>query len=377
MRIKSIEISLLKGEVTKPYISALVPEGMTTFASVLLRVTTDDGLVGLGETNPLPGFTAESPESVMQMLRSRVGPAVLGMDPTNVGALHARMDAAAPGNPFAKAPIDIAAYDLWGQSLRVPIHQLLGGRLRDRVPMIWPIGGATPAENVGEVLEKIEAGYRSFHIKIGALGPQIDVARVRAIREAVGPDIPLMLDANQGWDRTTALQTIRQLEEFAPSMVEQPVPAWDIESMAAIQAAVSVPISADEMVDSAHKAVELVSRDAARVFSLKTGKMGGFMRTLQIATIAEAAGIHYFINSMIEMGVSVAASLHVAAVVPNLVNHGHALMSNLRITEDIVTPASFAYDGKSILVPEHCHGLGITLDEDIVARRTLERFVID
>lgn len=377
MRIKSIEVSLLKGEVTKPYISALAPEGMKTFESVLLRVTTDEGLVGLGETNPHPGFTAESPESVMQVLHNRVGPAVLGMDPTQIGALHARMDAAAPGNPFAKAPLDIAAYDLWGQALRVPVHQLLGGRLRDRVPMIWPIGGATPAENVEEVQEKLEEGYRSFHIKIGALGPQIDIARMRAIREAVGPDIPLMLDANQGWDRSTALQTIRHIEEFSPSMVEQPVPAWDIESMVAIQAAVSVPISADEMVDSAHKAMELVCRDAARVFSLKTGKMGGFMRTLQIAAIAEAAGIHCFINSMIEMGVSVAASLHVAAVVPNLVDHGHALMSNLRITEDIVTPASFSYEGKIILVPDQCHGLGIILDEDIVRRRTIKRFVIN
>jgi L-alanine-DL-glutamate epimerase-like enolase superfamily enzyme len=344
--------------------------------AVILRLTTRGGLQGIGESDPHPGFAAESPESVMQLIRQRIGPAVLGMEAGNLVALHQRMDQAIMGNPFAKAPFDLAAHDLLGKALNVPAYQLLGGALRDRVPMIWPIGGGTPADNAGEVLSRLDEGYGSFHVKVGALAPEVDLARVRAIREAAGPAVPLMIDANQAWDRSTAIRIIRRLEAYDPSMVEQPVPGWDVEGMAQVQAAVGLPISADEAIDSTHKAVEIIRRDAARVFSLKHGKMGGLLRARQIAAMAEAAGIACFVNSMIELGISVAASLHLAATVPNLVDHGHALMSNLRMKSDILVPGSFQYDGRDILVPQQGAGLGVAIDEDELRRRAVDSFVL-
>jgi muconate/chloromuconate cycloisomerase len=377
MQIAQIEASIVQAEVTKPYVSALEKKGMTEVHCVVLRMTTDDGLCGLGETDPHPGFAAESPETVMQVIRRYLGPAVLGMDPGNLVALHTKMDSVVSGSPFAKAPIDIAAYDLLGQAWGVPVYQLLGGQVRDRVPMIWPIGGGTPEENVQEVVTKLEEGYRTLHVKLGALSPEEDIARIKAIRAAVGPDIFIMVDINQGWDRSTALRTIRQLEKFNLSIIEQPVPAWDIESMAKIQATVDTPISADEALHSTHQAVELIRRDAAHAFSLKNGKCGGLFRTRQIAAIIEAAGWPCFVNSMIEMGISVAASLHLAASVPNLIGHGHALMSNLRIKEDILVEDSFQYDDEDILVPQDCKGLGVKIDEEKLERRTLERFVLE
>lgn len=377
MQIRQIEAFLVRAEVIKPYITAIEPQGMREVRAIILRLTTDDGLQGIGESNPHIGFTTEGPESAMQLIKGRIGPALLGMDAGNIIALHERMDLAVPGNSFAKAAFDIAAHDVLGKALNVPVYQLLGGRLRDRVPMIWPIGGAAPEENVEEVRAKLAEGYRSLHVKLGALGPEVDVARVRAIREAIGPAVPIMIDANQGWDRSTAIRTIRRLEAFEPSMVEQPVPAWDVEGMAKVQASVGVPISADEVIVSPHMAIELVRRDAARVFSLKHGKMGGLLPARQIAAIAEAAGLTCFVNSMIELGISVAASLHLAATVPNLVDHGHALMSNLRMKGDILAPGSFRYDGKDILVPRQCAGLGVQIDEDELGRRTLDRFVLN
>jgi muconate cycloisomerase len=350
---------------------------MTDKSCVVLRMMTDDGHCGIGESDPFLTFTYESPEAVMEVIRHSLGPAVLGMDPGNIVALHVKMDSIVPGWPFAKAPIDVAAYDLLGQALSVPVCQLLGGHVRDRVPMIWPIGGDTPERNAQEVMEKLEEGYRSFHIKLGALTPDEDVARVKSIREVVGPDIPLMVDVNQGWDRSTALRTTRRLERFNLSIIEQPAPAWDLDGLVKIQAATHTPISADESLHSAQEAMKLLQRDAARVFSLKTGKCGGLFRTRQIAAMAEAAGVPCFVNSMIEMGISVAASLHLAASVPNLVNHGHALMSNLRIKEDILVADSFQYDGKDILVPKDCRGLGVRIDEEKLERRTLDRFVFE
>ncbi len=159
-------------------------------------------------------------------------------------------------------------------------------------------------------------------------------------------------------------------------MVEQPVPAWDREGMSQLQASTTTAISADESLHSLGDAADLVRRDGARIFSLKTGKCGGLFRTRQIATVAEAAGRRCFVNSMIEMGVSVATSLHLAATLPNLVDHGHALMSNLRIKQDILLDGSFDYDGRDILVPTECAGLGIQIDEDELERRTVDRFVV-
>jgi L-alanine-DL-glutamate epimerase-like enolase superfamily enzyme len=378
MRIVAIEARTVWIDLVKPYVTAdYKGQGMSGKPCVILRMTADNGLVGLGESDPFPTFTYESPETVMEMIRGRLGPAVLGMDPGNLAALHLKMDETLPGWPFAKAPIDVAAHDLLAQAWGVPVHQLLGGRLRDRIPLIWPIGGETPEANAAEAAARVEEGYRSLHIKVGALTTEQDIARIRAISQAVGPDIPLMVDANQGWDRSTALRAIRQLEPYSVSMVEQPVPALDGGGMAAIQAAVDTPISADESLHSLQEATALVREDAARVFSLKVGKCGGLFRTRQIAAVAEAAGIPCFINSMIEFGVSVCASLHLAATVPNLVNHGHALMSNLRITEDILAAGSFQYEGKEILVPQEVAGLGIRIDEETLERRTLDRFKLE
>lgn len=378
MRIARIEAYAMRVELVKPYLTAgYEAGGMKEKPCVILRMTTDDGLQGFGESDPFPTFTYESPETVMHMIRYYLGPKVLGMDPANIAGLHESMDSLVPGWPFAKAPIDIAAHDILGQALGVPVYQLLGGKVRDRIPMLWPLGGDTPEANAQEAAQKIAEGYRSLHIKLGALTPEVDVARLRAISEAVGPEIPLMVDVNQGWDYSTALRTIRQLESLNISMVEQPIAANAIDDMAKIQASVDIPISADEALHSTHEAMTLIRRDAARVFSLKTGKCGGLFRTRQVAAIAEAARIPCFVNSMIEMGVSVMASVHLAASVPNLVKHGHALMSNLRIKEDILLAGNFKYDGRDILVPQDCKGLGLKINEEKLARDALDHFVLE
>ena len=218
MKINQFEAFKVRFELTNPYITAEYKgKGLSEKHCVVVRLRTDDGLVGYGETDGHAKFTYEGPESVMSMLQHYLAPAVLGMDPRNLSALHERMDQTVPRWPFAKAPINIACHDLWGKSLGLPIYKLLGGELRDRVPMIWPIGGGSPEENVQQVSQKVADGYQSFHIKIGAFHPDLDVARVAAIRQEVGPQTPLMLDANQGWDYLTAKRTIARLEPYHPA----------------------------------------------------------------------------------------------------------------------------------------------------------------
>src|SRR5438128_6360072 len=150
------------------------------------------------------------------------------------------------GNPSARAAVEMALWDLNGKALGVPVHRLLGGRVRESVPLSWSLAVESPDAEVAEAREKVALGHRIFKIKTAAHPVAHDVERVRRLREAVGPDVSLRVDANQGWDRATALQAIRALEPYGLDFVEQPVARWDREGLAEIARAVKVPIMADE-----------------------------------------------------------------------------------------------------------------------------------
>ncbi len=148
MKIVKLEIASVRFELEHPYVTAgYKGVGLVEKKCVIVRLHTDTGLSGVGESDSHPAFTYESPETVMAVLSHQLAPAVLGADPCNLSKIHAKMDDAIPGWAFAKGPIDVACYDAWGQSLGLPVYKLLGGALRDRVPLIWPIGGGTPDEN--------------------------------------------------------------------------------------------------------------------------------------------------------------------------------------------------------------------------------------
>src|SRR5215467_7179718 len=215
---------------------------------VFVRLETREGHVGWGEAACLggPTWSEESAESVAATIERYLAPWLIGCDATRIEGLRGEMARRVQGNPFARAAVEMALWDVNGRALGVPVARLLGGRVRDAVPLSWSLAVTDPDVEVAEARDLVERGHRIFKIKTAAHPVAHDVARVRRIREAVGPDISLRVDANQGWDRATALRAIRAMEPFGLDFVEQPVPRWDFEGMAEIGRRVNVPIMADE-----------------------------------------------------------------------------------------------------------------------------------
>jgi L-alanine-DL-glutamate epimerase-like enolase superfamily enzyme len=374
MKITAIKVSAVNIPTIKRYQIAVLGT-VTTTESVIIEMFTDEGLVGIGETDPALAFTGESQRTAMTMLEHHLGPAVLGMDPRALEAIHQRMAAVTTGNPFAKATIDLACHDLLGKSLAAPVFQLLGGLVRDRVPIMWSLGSDPPQENVRQAVAKVEEGYRTIGLKLGVLPPELDIERVAQVRRAVGPEVKLRCDANQGWSVGTAIKTIHKLEEFDVAMIEQPLPRWDLDGLAQVVDAVSIPVGVDESLSSPRDALQIIKKRAADFYSIKTTKQGGLLKAKQIAAMVVAAGGKLFVNSMIEMGVSVMSGLHFAASTPGLFGIGHALTSVRRLKDDILKQP-VVYEGAEIVVPQDRIGLGVELDEAKMSKYTVGEFWI-
>src|SRR5947207_11445141 len=193
---------------------------------VFVRLETSDGLVGWGEAACLggPTWSEESAESIAATIERYIAPWLRGRDAAHIEALRVEMARRIQGNPFARAAIEMALWDLNGRALGVPVHRLLGGRVRDRVPLSWSLAVTDPKAEVEEARAMVARGHRIFKIKTGAHSLVDDLRRVESIRAAVGPDVSLRVDANQGWDRATAFKAIQAMTPHDLGFVEQPLP---------------------------------------------------------------------------------------------------------------------------------------------------------
>ena len=365
MKITEIEIIPISVPTIMPY--ALSFGTITAATSVIIKLHTDNGLFGIGDTSPCPSFSEESPQSVVSILRDYLAPAVKGMDPLSIESIHRRMDDAVKGNPFAKAAIDIAIYDLLGKHFNVPVYQLLGGCVRKEFPLLWPLMGGDAETNYKEATEAVQRGHRSVMIKVGHRDPDVEIERVAAVRKAVGEKIIIIPDANQGWTPQVAISCIRKMEPYDVAWVEQPVPRWDIDGLVKVRESVNCQISADESLCSIYDAMLLTKRGAVDIVSVKLQKSEGFCKAKKIAAITEASNIPIYINSMIETGGSVAASLQFAASTPNAIHFSAALMSTLRLKDDILKKGSLHIKDAVIHVTDR-PGLGVELDDRKLSR---------
>ncbi len=360
LAIAEVRVILADIPVKRPHKMSFTTLEVVNFAFV--RVETRSGLVGWGEAACLggPTWSEESAESVQAVIERYIAPWLIGRDAAGIEPLRQEMARRVQGNPFARAAVEMALWDLNGRALGVPVHRLLGGRVRDRVPLSWSLAVSGLDAELEEAREKVALGHRIFKIKTGAHPVAHDVERVRRIRETVGPAVALRVDANQGWDRATALTAIRALEPYGLDFVEQPVPRWDLDGMAELARRVTVPIMADESCGSPHEALAIARLGGVSILALKLTKSAGILGTMAIARIAEAAGLGCYVGCMIETSLGTAAYLQVAlAAAP--VTWGCELFGPLLLTGDVVhRPVQYA-DG-AILALEG-PGLGVDVDE--------------
>src|SRR5207245_8893187 len=222
MKIADVRVVRADIPAKRPHKMSFTTLEAVNFAFV--RVETADGLVGWGEAACLggPTWSEESSESVAVTIERYIAPWLIGRDATRIEAVSREMAKRVQGNPFARAAVEMALWDLNGKALGVPVHRLLGGRVRDRVPLSWSLAVGSPEAELEEAREKVALGHRIFKIKTAAHPLAVDVERVRRIRETVGPAVALRVDANQGWDRPTALAAGRALEPYGLDFAEQP-----------------------------------------------------------------------------------------------------------------------------------------------------------
>ncbi len=279
---------------------------------LIVRIETDVGLVGVGESVTDIGFFGEPLEQVRSLIDMHFGPRLTGTDPFDREQLLHSIDFR--GNSCAKAGIDLALHDLVGKALGVPVFTLLGGRVRTRVPVSVEIAGGPPDGMAELCLSSMKRGIRAFKAKIGGI-PEEDVERIAAMRDAVGAGVSIRADANQGYSVKEAIRFCRLAESrgLGIDLLEQPVAAWDLDGMAHVRASVDTLIEADESAYSVHDVMNIIRRNAADVINIKIGKAGGLYAAKKIAALAEAAGLKCVLGTAWGLGPEVAAKLHLAA----------------------------------------------------------------
>lgn len=335
---------------------------------VLVRVRTADGVEGVGEAATLggPRWSEESVEGIKATIDTYLAPAIIGMEAAGFEAVGRTLAEAAKRNNAAKAAIESALFDAVGKTLGIPASALLGGAVRDRIRVLWTLASGDPEQEVAEAETKLaERKHNIFKVKIGAKPAAEDMARLRRIAAALEGRAELIVDANQAWSETTALRCFDEMDEMGIALVEQPLPAWDVAGMARLRARTRVPIMADEAIFSEHDAFFVGQAAAADVVSLKLVKHGGLLGTRRVAAVAEAAGIGLYGGCLLESSVGAAAHLQVFAALPRL--DWHCEHFGPQILKDDLVTAPLRFEDFHILLPQG-PGLGITLDEDKVAR---------
>lgn len=374
MKITHLELSHIRIPFATPYSLSKAYGVLENAEAIIFKVHTDQGIVGLGEADPMNPFTEETPRSVMTIMQDVIAPRIIGRDPTQMGMLEADLDTAVHGNTTARGGVNMALNDIVGKAYGLPAHALFGGSKHQQLPILWGIGSGTPDEDIEAIGALIEKGCQTVMVKMGALPIRDEINRMISIRERFGREIFIIVDANQGWEVSETLKFIQQTKNHPPDLIEQPVRHWDFRGLKQIRQHALCPVSADESVTSVYDAARLTQEDTVDVFSIKVSKNGGMNRSKQIASIADAFGIKCLMNSMLEFGISQAASLHVGCTLSNLLDMGHAYGSVIRMSDD-VTDFSRYVTGATVLVPQGS-GLGITLDEDKLKKYQIDHLKI-
>lgn len=379
MKITGVEAIPFKLPVRREFRWNGLHKGLGHF--VLVRVTTDVGVVGHGEAVPLPDWggdfgrrAGETRETVCTIVEAQLAPVLLGRDPCNIAEAAAAMERVVVGHTYAKCAVEMALHDIWGKMVGQPVYRLLGGQVRDTVQVAHMVGLMPHDDAMAEAQGAVADGIRALQIK-GGEDAERDIALVRALRTCLGPEVMLRLDANQGYATSkTALAVLSRFAVGELSYVEQP--ARGLAHMAAVTRGTPIPVVADESCWTPRDALDLVQAGAADCISIYLAKAGGLRAAAAVAAIAEAAGLPCDVNGSIESGVGNAANVHFAlscpavtlpAVIPVSAPAGkHPCQVGGTYFEDDIIVEAFPYKAGGIRPPEG-PGLGITIDEHKLA----------
>ena len=360
MKIVDIKTGGISVPLKTPFKTAL--RTVTAVNDVIVQIITDTGHVGFGEAPPTGVITGDTTGSILGAIEAHIRPSLVGMDIEDFEAVLIKLNTCVVGNNSAKAACDMALYDLFGQMIQAPVYQVLGGGNKTITTDIT-ISVNAPEVMAADSRRAVDLGYKTLKIKVGT-DSRADLERMKAIREAVGYDIDLRIDANQGWKPKEAVKLLRQMEDAGLNIefVEQPVHRLDFEGMKHVTDNVSIPVLADESVMSPMDAVTIMQMRAADMVNIKLMKTGGIYNALKICSAAEVYDVPCMIGCMLEAKVSVTAAVHLASarqIISIIDLDGPVLCS-----EDPVRGGAI-FNQWEITLPD-TPGLGITKVEGVV-----------
>lgn len=354
IKIKEIKIGTVSIPLKRPFKTAL--RQVHSAEDVIVKVIADTGEVGYGNAPPTSVITGDSQDSIISAIRRTIGPKLIGMDVDNLEEIMTTIDTAMLHNSSAKAALDIAVHDLFGKRHGLPLYKLFGG-YRSVMTTDLTISVNAPEEMVEDCREALAAGYTALKIKVGT-DAALDLKRVQAIRAAVGYDVKLRLDANQGWTPKEAVRTIRRLEDSGLDieLIEQPVKAHDFAGLKYVTDHVETDIMADEAAFGPYEVFQLLAMAACDLINIKLMKAGGLHNAIKIAHLAETVGIQCMMGCMLESKVGITAAASMAAA-KKIVTRSDLDAAVLLADDPVVGGVSFA--GDRLIIPD-APGLGIT-----------------
>ncbi|WP_035180288.1 muconate/chloromuconate family cycloisomerase [Acidocella facilis] len=371
LKLARLETVLLDLPTIRPHVLAMAT--MRVQSIVLVRLTSSDGVEGIGEGTTIGGasYGPESPEGIKLVIDRYIAPLLEGEDLTRLGAVMAKINKHVAGNNTAKCAVETALVDAQARRLGVAVSELIaGGRVRSHLPVAWTLASGETACDIEEAEAMLAARrHNVFKLKIGKRDVRADAAHVAAIKRALGERASVRVDVNQGWSETQAELGMRLLAQAGVDLVEQPVVRGS-GALARLSARHDVPIMADESLHGARDGFAVAAGAQARVFAIKIAQSGGLFPASDVARIGQAAGLGLYGGTMLEAGVGTAASAQLCATLPNL-EWGTELFGPLLVREDILA-APLRYADFSLQVPDG-PGLGVQLDEAKVAHFRRDR----
>jgi L-Ala-D/L-Glu epimerase len=317
MKITDIRFGMLRVPLKTPFKTAL--RTVDTIEDIIVTVHTDSGHIGYGEAPATAVITGDTHGSIVEAIRRYISPRLIGEDIANLNRITHLIQTALEKNSSAKAAVEIAVYDLFGQLYKAPLYKMLGGG----DPVITTditISVDYIDKMVADSVAAVDRGFESLKIKVGKdIG--VDIERVKAIYAAVEGRALLRLDANQGWTAKQAVYAITMLEDAGVrlELVEQPVKAQDLDGMKYVTERVHTPIMADESVFGPTEVIDLIRMRAADIINIKLMKTGGLSNAIRIADISALYGVECMIGCMLESSISVAAAVHLAVAKSNAI----------------------------------------------------------
>ena len=353
LSITGIDIFQAKIPMVAPFRIAL---GVTDKAEYLfVRINTDGGVSGWGETTPFSFITGDT-QAINAAAAEDLAKLILGKDPLDIEGRVTEMSRFLAFNSSVRSAFDMALYDVAGRVAGLPLYALLGGGKRP-LETDMTVGIDDPAAMAEKAAQLKQSGVPAIKVKLGTTAEE-DVQRIKSIREAIGDELPLRIDANQGWDFPTAVTVLRRLESAGIEYCEQPIAHWDFDNFRRLREQVSTPIMADESVFDHHDAFKLTAGGCCDYLNIKLAKSGGIHTALKINAVGEASGVKCMLGCMLETRLGLTAAAHLASAKPNIRYvdlDGHFMLKE----DPIVGGAS--WDGGTITLPDD-PGIGAEVD---------------